>query len=372
MANAIAPYGRIQDVIVNMVLQQPVPSIGFGNLLLLNKISTPETMPKNATVTDGLLQTITDSATGAVYNEYSNIDAVAMDFNSSTKLYNHAATYFTQKYASDRIAVLNYPEGKLQEALGAFWYQDWYFMTFVENDQEDMTLASNIAEVNARKFLFTQEEKVEDFASWEGNDWTVDLIHPMDEAFASGFVGRVGSRTVGSITWKFKEIEGLTPQAYSATDFTGITNHHAIAYVMVNKKPETSEGWTSTGEYIDSLHGDTWVKVSIENTVQEAFQENDKIPYEKSGIDLITGLVYNVLNKAWAQGIILTDDATKKGDFSVTATDRSAQSIQDLSKRHYGGISFTYHRSGAIHSATINGLVKSDTITTPKTASSTK
>lgn len=369
MTTAIAPYGRITDVIVNLKEQQPIPQIGFGNILFLTKTPAPDShgkgggVPNNAKTTDGLLRSVTDSTTGAVYKEYSSIDALALDYDSSTPLYNKAMTYFNQQFPSDRVAVLSYPEGKLQDSLGAFWWQDWYFMVFDQDDPEDMTLASNICEANLLKFLVVQEKSVDAFSPWEGNEYTIDLVHPLTEAMDAALIGRVASKTVGSVTWKFKDLDGITTQDYSATDFAGITNHHAIAYVMVNGTPETSEGWTSNGEYIDNLHGDTWVKTMVQLNVQKKFQENDKIPYEKSGIDLLTSVVYNTLDTGWQQGIILTDDATKKGDFNVTSSDRDAQSLEDLSKRHYGGIQFTYHRSGAIHSATINGLIKSDTIT---------
>ena len=369
MTTAIAPYGRITDVIVNLKEQQPIPQIGFGNILFVTKTPAPDKdgkgggVPNNATTTDGLLRSITDSKTGAVYKEYSNIDALALDYDSGTPMYQKATTYFNQQFPSDRVAVLSYPDGKLQDSLGAFWWQDWYFMVFDQDDPEDMTLASNICEANLLKFLVVQEASVDAFSQWEGNQYTIDIVQPMNEAMDAALVGRVASKTVGSVTWKFKDLTGITPQDYSATDFTGITNHHAIAYVTVNGKDETTEGWTYNGEYIDSLHGDTWVKTMVQLNVQRKFQENDKIPYEKSGIDLLTSVVYNTLDTAWQQGIILTDDATKKGDFNVTASDRSAQSLEDLSKRHYGGIQFTYHRSGAIHSATINGVVQSDTIT---------
>lgn len=369
MTTAIAPYGRITDVIVNLKEQQPIPQIGFGNILFLTKTPAPDShgkgggVPNNAKTTDGLLRSVTDSTTGAVYKEYSSIDALALDYDSSTPLYNKATTYFNQQFPSDRVAVLSYPEGKLQDSLGAFWWQDWYFMVFDQDDPEDMTLASNICEANLLKFLVVQEKSVDAFSPWEGNEYTIDLVHPLTEAMDAALIGRVASKTVGSVTWKFKDLDGITTQDYSATDFAGITNHHAIAYVMVNGTPETSEGWTSNGEYIDNLHGDTWVKTMVQLNVQKKFQENDKIPYEKSGIDLLTSVVYNTLDTGWQQGIILTDDATKKGDFNVTSSDRDAQSLEDLSKRHYGGIQFTYHRSGAIHSATINGLIKSDTIT---------
>lgn len=375
MATAIAPYGRITDVIVNLKEQQPTPQIGFGNILIATQTQAAASdgtgggVPNIATTIDGLLRTITDSTTGAVYKEYSNLDAVGLDYGTDTDVYAKANAYFAQDNPSDRVAILSYPQGKLEDSLGAFWWQDWYFMVLDSAiTDEDVTLASNIFEANLLKFLVVQKSSIGKHSAWEGNDYTIDLVHPDEEVMDAGFIGSVASETVGSVTWKFKSINGLTSQDYSATDFAAINLHHGIAYINANGTDETSEGWTSSGEYIDNLHGDTWIKVEIEANVQTAFQTNKKVAYEKSGIDLLTGIVYDTLQKAFEQGIILTDDATKKGDFDVQATDRAAQSLDDLSKRHYGGISFTYNRSGAIHNATINGLILSSATTTTATA----
>ena len=76
----------------------------------------------------------------------------------------------------------------------------------------------------------------------------------------------------------------------------------------------------------------------------------------------MSGVVTQVLEEAYEQGIILTDPITGKADYSVDTTSRDEQSQQDISDRHYGGLSFTYHVSGAIHTVTVNGQVQSDTI----------
>ena len=69
-----------------------------------------------------------------------------------------------------------------------------------------------------------------------------------------------------------------------------------------------------------------------------------------------------VLDIAWRQGIIATDDLTGKGIYEVVSTPYSQQSRDDKSKRHYGGLSFTYKASNTIHTLTVKGTVQSDTI----------
>lgn len=366
VANA---FSRISDVDVVLTLQKPTPQIGFGNMVILTVTpaagasGTGGGVPNKATKTDGLLLSKTDTESGAVYNEYASIDAVELDYPSTTNVYAKASAYFAQKNPSDRVAVLSYPTGKLDVALKNFWFYNFYFAIFDTNNPADQATASNIFEANKNKFLFVQAESTDYFSAWEGNNYTVDLVHPLTEAMDAAFIGRCASETVGTITWKFKTLVGITAQDYTMAEFTGINQHHAIVYVNVADTDETSEGWTSSGEYIDNEHGDIWIKTMVQYNVQKDFQNNEKIPYEASGINLLSGTVFNTLQTAYDQGIILTDDTTKKGDFKVGASDRSAQSLADLSKRHYGGIQFWYHRAGAIHSATIYGVVKSDTAT---------
>lgn len=178
----------------------------------------------------------------------------------------------------------------------------------------------------------------------------------------AALVGANATLTVGSITWKFKELVGITPELLTSNELSGINRCKAIAYVEVNNRGETSEGWTLSGEYIDVLHGILWVKTNVQGKLENFLQENGKVPYEQRGITQLSGVVTQVLEEAYEQGIILTDPITGKGDYSVDTTSRDEQSQQYISDRHYGGLSFTYHVSGAIHTVTVNGQVQSDTI----------
>lgn len=379
--NPVVPYDRPMDVNVIMTVLQPQPIKGLGNILLLNMLdtttsagadpktpasSTPKPLADALSTQDrmnGILLRKTDKTTGAIYREYTNLDAVAVDYPEGTPVYNKASMYFAQDNHSDRIAVLDFAKDKMLEALKAFWYFNWTFGVCVNNTIDQTTLQlSNIFEANKDHFLVLQTDDLSNYAEMSGQNYTIGLSHDMSEAMDAAFVGNIATLPVGSITWKFKPLNGITPQDLTTQELAGINSVHAIAYEEMMGRGQTSEGKTLSGEYIDLLHGIMWVQTTAQARLQLLLQENGKIPYEAKGINMIVACLTQVMNEAYNKQIIMTDQETGHGMFKITATPRSEQSLEDLSNRHYGGITFEYHASSAIHTITVNGAVDSDTI----------
>ena len=87
----VAPYDRVLDVSVVMTVIRPRPVVGLGNLLILNPKTPaqpadgqtqPASLSDKLSDTDrmnGILMRKTDTATGAIYREYKNVDAVALE-----------------------------------------------------------------------------------------------------------------------------------------------------------------------------------------------------------------------------------------------------------------------------------------------------
>ena len=382
MANTIVAYDRPTDVDVVMSIERPKPTVGLGNLLIINQLSsTPAQSGSGNTsapsdqaevpsdklsaddILDGILLRKTDAATGAVYREYASLDAVKVDYSENEDVMAKAEAYFAQDYHSDRVAILDIPSGKDQDALGAFWFFNWTFAIRAKSDDQnsDLTLLSNIFEANKDHFLVIQTNDTSVLNSLQGQSYTIGLKHDTAEAMDAAFVGEIATLPVGSVTWKFKTLQGITPESLTATELVGINKVNAVAYTTVFGKDQTTEGKTLSGEYIDTVHGIIWVKNNMESAMEKLLQTNGKVPYSQVGINLVLGAATQVLNKAYEQGIIQAD-ANGKADFSISATPREQQSAQDLSNRHYGGLSFTYHASGAIHTLTIHGTIDSDTI----------
>lgn len=380
----VAPYDRPMDVNVVMTVLHPQPIKGLGNILLLNATTvaansdstgkddksvqkTPaKTLPDALSNTDrlnGLLLRKTDPATGAIYREYKNLDAVAVDYPEGSAVYKKATAYFAQSKHSDRIAILDYDKSKAYDSLKAFWYFNWTFGVCVDNTiDQSTTQLSNIFEVNKDHFLVLQTDDLSKFTEMSGQNYTIGLKHDLNEAMDAAFVGAIALFDVGQTTWKFKSLQGITPDNLTSQELAGINNIHAIAYEEMMGKGQTSEGTTLSGEYIDLLHGVMWVQTTCQSRLQKLLQDNGKIPYEAQGIAMIRSVITQVLNEAHDKEIIMTDEHSGSGMFTVTTTPRSQQSREDLSARHYGGVSFEYHASSAIHTITVNGTVDSDTI----------
>lgn len=370
----VSAYQRFSDVDVIMDVVRPARIVGLGNVLILNPntakmTNTTNTGEKNAdglTSADyenGVLLRKTDAKSGASYVEYASADAVGYDYGETGDIYDKAQAYFAQANPSDRIAVLTYDPAKVYDALEAFWYFNWTFAVQVTSKIDDASLSlSNIFEANKDHFLVLQTATAGDYKSYSGQNYTIGLVHDLSEPMDAALLGSTALLTVGSTTWKFRNLVGITPDLLTVNELKDINEYYAIAYAEAAGQGETSEGTALSGEYIDTLHGVLWVKTEMQNRLEKLLQNNNKIPYEQSGINMISGVATQVLQQAYEQGIIMTNETNGKGDFTVTATSRSAQSRDDLSKRHYDGLSFTYHASGAIHTITVHGTVNSDTI----------
>ena len=382
-SNTVAPYDRPMDVNVVMTLLHPQPIKGLGNILLLNATTPaasnsdstgqagaqsasaqalPDTL-SNQDRLNGLLLRKTDPKTGAIYREYKNLDAVSVDYGEDSPVYNKATAYFAQEKHSDRIAVLDYDKSKAYDSLKAFWYFNWTFGVCVDNTIDDSTTQlSNIFEVNKDHFLVLQTNDLSQYTAMAGQNYTIGLKHDLSEAMDAAFVGAIALEKIGQVTWKFKLLQGITPENLTTQELSGINTVHAIAYEEMAGRGQTTEGTTLFGEYIDLLHGVLKVQTDCQTQLQKLLQDNGKIPYEARGIAMINATITNVLNQAYEDGIIMTDDNTGRAMFNVTTTPRDQQSREDLSARHYGGVSFEYHASSAIHTITVNGTVDSDTI----------
>lgn len=370
----VSAYQRVSDVDVLMTIVHPPRIVGLGNVLILNpqaeklvNTDTGRDRDKNG-LTDndrenGVLLRKTDTKSGATYVEYSGTNAVGYDYGEGAGICKKASAYFAQANPSDRIAVLTYDPAKIQDSLEAFWYFDWTFAIQAESKVGEETLSlSNVFEANKDHFLVLQSADPSVYSGYRGQNYTIGLVHDLSEPMDAALLGSTALLTVGSTTWKFRNLVGITPDLLTVNELNDIATNYAIAYVEVAGQGETSEGTSLSGEYIDTLHGILWVKTEMQNRLERLLQSNNKIPYEQSGINMIQGVAITVLEQAWEQGIVLTNEKNGKGDYNVTATPRSAQSANDLSKRHYGGLSFTYHASGAIHTITVHGTVNSDTI----------
>ena len=69
----------------------------------------------------------------------------------------------------------------------------------------------------------------------------------------------------------------------------------------------TTEGTVLSGEYIDVIRSQDWVKARIAEGVFRLLATSPKVPYDDRGIAMVLAEVQGVMQQATAQGIIARD-----------------------------------------------------------------
>lgn len=339
----------LQDVIVTINVQNPAPVIGLGRPLILAS------------------STSTDSA----YKEYSSLNAVKADFDENTSVYKKAAAVFAQANKPDVVAVATYsgtggedPTNGLTivQAFEKYFDKSWHFCLLPDAIASERKAVSDALEAHEFKFLVLKVEDQSELAQYSSNSRTICYYHPgkTGEEIDAAIIGDAASLTVGSITWKFrKNLVGITPIDVTSDELQTIHDAGANAYVLKANTPQTSEGITATGAYIDFIHGQDWVKSNVESGLQDMLSDNDKVPSNDTGIEMGVSVVTSVLTTAAKNGII---DKDKDGNAQFTVTSKSMDEIPtaDKEKRIYSGLGFNYYPEGAFHEMRVTGTVIND------------
>lgn len=316
------------------------------------------------------------------YQEYTTLDSLVEDYDESTNIYKKAEAIFNQINAPEKVGVVTFTAASTPEDVNAqptgdgatvtagtglapiaqaaedYWLNDWHFALLADFDANNALALSNFIEAQAYKFLVVQVSDLTDLKPLTPNSRTIGLIKNNDEPFDAALVGNAASVTVGNITWKFRhDLVGITADQVTNAQFDKINEAHAIGYIAKAGVAQTTEGWTLSGDYIDTLHGQDWLKSNLETNLQTLMTNTPKISYDSAGIALLTSVVSSTLETAKGQGIIAVGDDGKTGLYSVTAKPASEMNPSDIALRAYKGISFECTQQSAIHSTVVYGVI---------------
>lgn len=336
----------LSDITVKLNVDQPSTPVNMGVLAIFTKGETPDV------------------------KSYYTLGDVQEDFAQNTDLLAVAQGYFAQKYHGEKLVVITYSES-IAAATAAYYSEGWEFATVVGEDaQTDVVTLANYLDGQSERFAVVGVPATTEFVTtkldsfvdrFEGVKRVIVFASGKTEAkalFGAGaLIGALGNEQVGSITWKFRQIGGVETTDLSVTNIKKLHNNKIFTYVEKSGIQQTSEGFTLSGEFIDSLHGDDWIKATIETELQKLLSTSRKITFDAVGIAQIDATVTTVLNQATANGIILINEETGSGKFQVRTVSRANTPQADIAQRKYNGLSFSYTRSGAIHSVTVNGQI---------------
>ena len=345
----------LSDVNVILDVLQPAIPENLGKLAVFVK---SETAPSG----DG--ETPQAASTSASIQAFTDVEEL-LNKVTNKDVQNLAKGYFNQSNHGEEFYVISYSD--LTAALDGYFGEGWEFATVV-GDEADSAVLSNYVEGKGTKFAVVgleatdaNVEAAETFnQTYIGNKRTIAFMAGTgdDTKYAVGaLIGKLGNETVGAITWKFKTLNGVKAIDFTKAQIDKLHKNGIFTYVNKAGIDQTSDGITIGGEFIDALHGDDWVKASIENNVQNLLTTSGKVTFDSSGIAQIDGVVTSVLQDATTNGIVLIDAESGQGQYTVTAQSRADTPAEDIAQRHYNGLSFSYTRAGAIHSVTVHGTV---------------
>lgn len=325
------------DVKVKIDMAKTYGSLGFGYPLILEE---------NATA-------------GKAYKEYSSIDAVVTGgYEKTTKVYKAAQLMFMQDHKPEKIAICSCTDGADDwlgdtENISKGWRQ-----LVVVNGSTSAQATANTAIATAieaavpEKIFYANESMPETMASATavvtGKDRTVEFYYtPTDDipVPVAALVGEIGGLAPGSYTVNNLTLKGLTPQELSDDDISKIHSISGITFILSAGDGVCSEGKTSSGEYIDNVDGNDYIKQQLEYKTQKVLNTNLKIPYTNAGIALLEAAAISVMKNAQNLGIV--------EDYTVTYALREQTTESDRASRKYIGGTCSYSAQGAIHEVEI-------------------
>jgi hypothetical protein len=169
-------------------------------------------------------------------------------------------------------------------------------------------------------------------------------------------LGAMLPKEPGSATFALKTLNGITRDVLSSDEYSALQAKGATTYTRVNGKNITFEGHTGDGDYLDNTLSLDFLHARIQEDVFGALVVNDRLPYTQPGIEILTGVVQNRLDKSTSNPNPILDPA---GPLPPTATAPKIEDTDtsDRATRTLREIPFVGRLQGAIHKATIRGRV---------------
>lgn len=288
--------------------------------------------------------------------------------NLKTKISDAVDLMYMQNDPPRKVAVFGTVADCLDDTgLATIVYKDWYQLMVIGATSKNEEIAAYIETLKNKLFIADVSDTeitagTGGAAPWKDFDYSVGCytktITNKDYGLkAAALIGATAGKTTGSFTYKNIVIKGLEPYD---TDETTVASLHASGVITLLEKAGknvTSEGIVCSGEYIDVIDSKCWMQKRIEYGVQTLMINTDKIPYDNTGIAMIESVVYDALLEAYNMGMIATSDEGEPM-FNTSFAPRSATTAADRQSRKYTYGGFTATLSGAIHYATLNGVIE--------------
>lgn len=243
---------------------------------------------------------------------------------------------------------------------------DWYALILTRNNAADINTAAAWVEsrkkillanpinfgsiVSAEDCLASNSTNVLADLNTAAYDRTFALFSKHDGDFAAAALGSaVLCQDPGSWTAKFKTLSGVTADVLTTSETTLVEGKKGNHYQAVAGVPIVSQGWCSSGQFLDLTVFLDWLDARIKEEVFTALAANSKVPFTDAGVSMIAGVVAKVLQR----GVDLGGLAS----FQVSPDLVADMEDADVTARYANAIRFSAVYAGAIHKVNIVGKV---------------
>jgi hypothetical protein len=327
----------------------------LGGLLTAIGAAFPTNPPVTGAVTgtgSGALLTLTSSEAGL------GVSYTAVD----TQL-THVQTVANHGIADDLTAILNAPNGNL-----------WYGLALCSNAAADIRQCAAFIETLKKIYIAASGDAAipttatTDIASvLQGKSYKRTALFYSPQSYNQGadaaWLGGQLPQTPGASTWKFKQLVGISPDAFTSNQRTiligtpGVTTGKGVnIYETVGGVNITEEGWTCGGQFIDITVFVDWLQSTMQTNIFSLLVQNPKIPYTDQGVTVVENAVRQTLKQG-------SDDGGN-GGIDHTSIIVSTEAVADIPANTRaqrilpsGAVTFSCRLTGAFHFVYINGVV---------------
>lgn len=320
---------------------QAVSQAGFGTALILSG---------NKEVPYQLLQA--DTA----------LSAISTAFGATSPEYNLASRVLGQSPRPSEIAIYGVlatgtDGASYVSALNdlILTHNDWYYLLCSNQTDAVIGALAEWTETQDKMYAASTSNKVlgdtlpffNTFVQVHNNP----LLYP-----AEGWVGVMAPQEIGTATWTFKTISGVTPVTFNNTEIADIEAKNGNTYIREGGVNITSYSKTLGGEWIDIIQTSHYLKARVTEAIFGLLVRLPKVPYTQAGLDLVEAEISAVLQRT-PDGMLATDASGTKL-YSVTMPDINTISTNDKADRFLRGVKFRATIAGAIENVDVIGTLE--------------
>jgi hypothetical protein len=344
------------DQIVNIQIDQQttaVPQTGFGVPLILGSSSV---------ISPDVIRYYTDTAS-----------MLADGWSVNDPEYKKAVAAFSQALTPDQVGIGRRLGGSMASDIAAIQAVSdiWYGLSLTSSVAQDILDAAAYIETQKKIYVACSHDAavpttatgdvLSELKALGYNRTALIFTFTSGNAAAgpdSGWLGGQLPQVPGSSTWKFKQLVGVAPDAYTGTQRNimigtpGVPGKNGNIYETVGGVNITEEGWMVSGKFIDITVGIDWLESTMQTNVYSLLVANPKIPYTDQGAAVIQNAVFQTIQQGVANGLI-------DGGSPITVEVPTVLSVSQTlrAERVFEFVTFECRLSGAFHFIKIKGTV---------------